>query len=655
MVKFSTFFVYIADRLDFILSPERDKLFFMMSAFVFFVFQIALVLYPILLRELPVELDDSLVYILKSEQLNECFFQTCTALNTISNQFNELRMSGDYTLANHRQERMFFHVYHPAFSAVLSGIQFLGLSWLDSFNYFRIIASIFIILSIIFWCYALFGYRISGFTLLLGSIVLFPEQGIHLMAPSNFSVGVGFFLFACTIRFPKHSDLIIFCISILLIAFHQIFSVIAFMAWLFHFLMRLTDTCARSYVLCCINLLMAVSYNYIQSHIVEPSFVIPLPDYLSTNFEFFSYLKASVTNSLTLNESWFERIFGNVSLLILPISIIGLLRSSTHRRPQLVFTVVCVISYSCALFYVNLSAPGLLFQRIFMFVSLFGIGLFFQGLLAIMKTNISLFKDNYNYRNLTVLFVALFFMISGLSSHNAQVNARISRHNVSLDEGQVDFLVSSANNGDSVLYTENSFLSGLNEVSALYYFSHGALIFPSHLDFIQPLGANVSDYNFVVTWNPLIPYFSNPHPVVSVHEGFIDIRFLAPVVSQSLRLKLDTNVSDIVVEGVYGLRSGLEFPYSLLAGELVIDLSDTHTRIDTDIRVYGSFALSGISTGSSQGTNWPWGENISIKPVSNLHRNGGNGDEFNFATSFSRFPSFYSVHDGGYTVLLRQH
>lgn len=650
MIKF---FSYIADRLDFILSPERDKLFFSISAFIFFLFQIDLVLRPILLRELPVELDDSLVYILKSEQLNECFFQTCTALKSILEQFNELRLSGDYNLANHRQERMFFHVYHPAFSALLSGIKLLGLGWVDSFNYFRILASTFVIFSIVFWCYTFFSYRVSGFILLVGSVLLFPEQGIHLMAPSNFSVGVGFFLFSCVIRFPKKSDIIIFFISILFIPFHQIFSVIVFMAWLFYFLMRLSDIRARSYVLCGINILISVGYNYIQSHVVEPSFFIPLPDYLSANFEFFSYLKTSAVNSLHLSKSWFENILGDLFILLLPLSIFALLQPSVRRRPQVVFTVVCIISYALTLFYINLPAPGLLFQRIFMFVGLLGIGLFFQGMLIIMKTRISLFKDSDNYRNLSVLFIAIFFTISGFPSHNAQVNARIVRHNVSLDEGQVDFLVSSANHGDSVLYTENSYFTGLNEVSALYYLSHGASIFPSHLDFIQPLGADVGDYNFVVTWNPLIPYFSSPYPVVSVQDGFLDVRLWGPDAPRSVRLNLDANVSDIVVEGVYGLRSEVEIPYSLLENNLVIDFGEADTRGDIGVRVHGSFAISGMSIGSSQGTNWPWGESISIKPVSDFPINSGNAEEFNFSTPFPRFSSFYSVHDGGYTVLLR--
>ncbi len=634
---------------------EYKKIFFISSAIVFFLVQFDLVLRPIILRELPVELDDSLVYILKSVQLNECFFQDCIGLISINEQFEFLRNSGDYSDVNFRQERMFFHVYHPIFSALLSGIRLTGLTWEVSFNAFRLLANASVLFSIIFWCFVFFGRLTGGFLLLLASILIFPEQGIHLMAPSNLSVGLGFFLLAYIARFQKSADWMIFLCSLIFIGFHQIFSIVLLMAWSFFFALYFKNCSFRNYFLCIFSLLCAVIYNLIQAHVTEPSFFISYPDYLESNVEFFGGVLSNLSSALSVSSSWFSVIFGDFVPLFFILSIFGILKYSKYKKIQVTFILVYFMVCCVSLLYVHPPAPGLLFQRLFMYFGMFSLGLFFQILVPILENFISFKK---RWRSVVMVFVAISsgsVIVFGATRHNAEVQSRISRHNLSLDQLQVEFLVASADPSDRVLYTRNRFYTGLDEVAPLYYLSNGASMFHSHLEFLQPLAADLNKYDYVVTWNPLIPFFSNPHPAILINEGFLDLHLFEPNSSTNIVLDLNSLICDFEIDRVVDLVSGDDFKYLVADDKLSLELNSINGHVSSNIRVYGDFCLSGISVGLFQATNWPWGRSLDIKFESNVDGSDLENHQFKFSDALLPISSFSAVHDGGYTLLLHDY
>ena len=80
---------------------------------------------PLRTRSLPPEVEDSLAYLVRTHEIESCFFQDCPALQDLREQV--YKGSLDPEAARQREIAGFpFPFYHPGFSLVLLGITKLG-------------------------------------------------------------------------------------------------------------------------------------------------------------------------------------------------------------------------------------------------------------------------------------------------------------------------------------------------------------------------------------------------------------------------------------------------------------------------------------------------------------------------------------------------
>ncbi len=104
---------------------------------VWIIVQGSLSLVPLWNRSLPPETDDTLTYVLKSRQMQDCFNQDCPALIDLKKQRKQSRVS--HSNSDIREEvelacSRIFPVYHPLLSLILLGLNKSGLDWMTAYK-----------------------------------------------------------------------------------------------------------------------------------------------------------------------------------------------------------------------------------------------------------------------------------------------------------------------------------------------------------------------------------------------------------------------------------------------------------------------------------------------------------------------------------------
>ncbi|MGQ9687996.1 MAG: hypothetical protein ACUVXF_04290 [Desulfobaccales bacterium] len=145
------------------------------------------------------EVDDCLTYVLKSQQMRECFDQSCPALKDLRAQL--LAKRGEVVSPNVAQHRLFagsrvFPVYHPLFSVLLLGLSKTSLTLMEAYRFLWTLAPLIFGLSFAYWLTVLFGPGAAGVALMLLAFKVFPDTGLHHLVPSNLTMAIAVVMWA---------------------------------------------------------------------------------------------------------------------------------------------------------------------------------------------------------------------------------------------------------------------------------------------------------------------------------------------------------------------------------------------------------------------------------------------------------------------------
>ncbi|MEJ2069413.1 MAG: hypothetical protein P8X58_03255 [Syntrophobacterales bacterium] len=188
---------------------------------------------PIWNWNLTPEVDDTLTYVLKSRQMQECFDQTCPALNDLRQQLHA--KGGDHQDPELLKQQVLaisrvFPVYHPLFSVLLIGLSKFGLSLMEAYRLLWTLAPLIFGLAFAYWLAALFGPGVAGVALMLLAFKVFPDTGLHHLVPSNLTMALAVVLWARIISCRGWAPWSLVFGSLVLVTMHLIGAIYAVMA-----------------------------------------------------------------------------------------------------------------------------------------------------------------------------------------------------------------------------------------------------------------------------------------------------------------------------------------------------------------------------------------------------------------------------------------
>jgi hypothetical protein len=223
-------------------APETPKskwapwLILLVGLLIYVVVQGYLTVSPIRHWTLTSEVDDTLTYVLKSEQMAECFRQNCPALNDLHDQlFGKAGDSGPNTAAFKQRALIssrVFPVYHPLFSAMLIGISKLGMhgNLMEAYRFLWYLAPLIFGLAFAYWLATIFNPAVAGVALILLAFKVFPDTGLHHLEPSTLTMALAVVLWARLISCRGWAPWSLFLGSLVLVTMHLIGVIYAGMA-----------------------------------------------------------------------------------------------------------------------------------------------------------------------------------------------------------------------------------------------------------------------------------------------------------------------------------------------------------------------------------------------------------------------------------------
>ncbi len=226
------------------------------------------------------EVKDGLTYVLKSQQMLECFKQDCPALNDLREQLfgrpgGPQEGSEAYKQQNLAAARV-FPVYHPLFSVVLIGIGKLGhMNLLAAYRLLWTLAPLIFGLAFACWLATIFDPGVAGVALILMAFKVFPDTGLHHLVPSNLDMALAVVLWARIIARRGWAPWSLFLGSLVLVTMHLIGVIYAAMAVALALLLAEPDQRRRllaavGAVIACIAVVFLVAY-----FVKRPDFVLP--------------------------------------------------------------------------------------------------------------------------------------------------------------------------------------------------------------------------------------------------------------------------------------------------------------------------------------------------------------------------------------------
>ncbi|NTW35332.1 MAG: hypothetical protein HGB17_04240, partial [Syntrophobacteraceae bacterium] len=150
---------------------------------------------PLTTRSLPPEVDDSLAFLVRTQVLEECFFQDCPALEDLRKQ-RELAVSDPKVLRAHDLSSFPFPFYHPFFSILILMTKALVGDLAKAYRILWIASPLFFGTAFACLLAAFWGKRAAGVTLAILAFKVFPDTGLHYFTPANLAMGLAVLMWA---------------------------------------------------------------------------------------------------------------------------------------------------------------------------------------------------------------------------------------------------------------------------------------------------------------------------------------------------------------------------------------------------------------------------------------------------------------------------
>jgi hypothetical protein len=327
------------------------------------------------------EVKDGLTYVLKSQQMLECFKQDCPALNDLHDQLFGKRGDAPVGTEAYKQRALaaarVFPVYHPLFSVVLIGIGKLGhMNLLEAYRFLWTLAPLIFGLAFACWLATMFGPHVAGVALILLAFKVFPDTGLHHLVPSNLDMALAVVLWARIIARRGWAPWSLFLGSLVLVTMHLIGVIYTAMAVALALLLadrekRRRLMVAAGAVAGCIVVVFLVAY-----FVKKPDFVLP-PLLPHGDHPWWRVLKGTGLNALQVmvdNVRLSEGLWGSPAIfcgaLVLGLGTLG--RAS--RRVVWSILLIYAVVLGGLMFYVSNHPADVLFRLwIPLVVLLFGL------------------------------------------------------------------------------------------------------------------------------------------------------------------------------------------------------------------------------------------------------------------------------------------
>lgn len=173
-------------------------------------------------RPLPPEPDDTLTYLEKTVQMEQCPRQDCLALQDLRKQ-----LSAPSTGPEEQHERSLaffrtFAIFHPSYSLILLGVKKLGFGLMEANELVWKLSPVLFGFAFAYLLEALWGLSAAGIALTLLAFSVFPDTGLHLVVPSNLAMAIGSIVWARIISRRGDAPWTLVIGAVLLVTMHPI-------------------------------------------------------------------------------------------------------------------------------------------------------------------------------------------------------------------------------------------------------------------------------------------------------------------------------------------------------------------------------------------------------------------------------------------------
>lgn len=464
------------------------------------------------------ELDDSLTYVLKTRQMQECFWQNCPALDDLWQQLNEPTSDPAAAQQLNLARSRLFPVYHPLFSLILLGLTKTGLGLLAAYQWLWRLSPLVFGLAFTYLLTKLTRPAATGVALALLALKIFPDTGLHHLVPSNLTMAGAVIVWARIISRQGWAPLTLGLSAVLLPAMHPVgvlYSIVSI-----GLALALAGPHHRKKVLLVVGfMILAISSLFVISSWVKgialvkftiiPQVPNPVTYILGGALK---NLQAVIVGIIRSEGS----LFGAAPLFLAAV-VLGLLTLPPEkRRGTVTILVLNALLLFGMLFYVS-SHPGDVILRLWIPLVVILFGLVGQAVCTLGRLSREFWKnpktkktEQFNLVNglpLVLLAVFVGYALHMLATGGEQIYTYIDflrkRQPLVFAPEQPELLLSRANHGDRVFYNSliimpYFFIHGTMRLGAVYYdpILQGSPVLADRLS--KP------EVRFAVTYNPTV-------------------------------------------------------------------------------------------------------------------------------------------------------
>ena len=345
---------------------------------------------PLWDRSLPPEVDDSFAYLVKTAEMESCFFQDCEALEDLRKQMTFPQSDPDIRWQRSLLMGRIFQVYHPLFSVILLGTsKLLSCDLTTAYKVVWTGAPLFFGIAFAAWAYSLWGMGVAGITLIMLAFTVFPNTGVHYFVPWNCALGVALLLWARILTREGDAPYSLMLGTLILILIHplgRIYAVIAVLLIVTIF----GIPASRRMRLSILAALAIVAAAFVLSAVVHRPVLGFKPEPYSAGQ---SYVAGVIESIITVGreiQRWEPVLFRSKIFLFVALVFGFLTVSESLRRRNLRIFVLIMVIQSASFLYVLPKHPADLFIRLWIPALILMFGAVSQGLWFSLQKSVDL-------------------------------------------------------------------------------------------------------------------------------------------------------------------------------------------------------------------------------------------------------------------------
>lgn len=605
-------------------------------------YQINITVKPLLLRPLPVEVDDAYTYILKAEEIRaSCFLQDCRALTDLRPQL--LASTFDNQIAGERLRvyQDVFLVHHPAHSLILVMLKTIGLTYEQAYDAVSLMGKVIICIGIAYWLTAIYGIKATTLSLLLLAPIVYHGQGLATVVPGNITLGLSLILWGLILQKNKFLPYIFVPLLFAIVFSHQLGRLFASIAVVLYWSTHDWPFSKQVKIQLSIALGLVILPFLLPVIVQRPEFKFVSSAFYSNPVVTFDEFLKQIPAAFTIVRFWavsFPNISASVSLIIIgALTMHPKLRRGWSYMGGLLLVLLCI-----GIFW---SVPGRqapLFQRVWVPSSLFLTGtigqaavfflaLIFEQAKQLRSSHHSPCKYYFNKPWLAFLIVAstvIFLFVQIFKNYysyyayhyDLTLENQITRYDITLNSAQPGLVMQtiSQNQREKVVY--------LNRIALYYYLvygglDYGAVYFPAFDDSpanLNQLSSDLEDVSHLVSTNPIFRLQQLPEVAIALDDdAHLDLQGLFSLSTTSFQMNIDNPGRPVELEIEW--HSGERVAVTM---ETVPERSSGWVNFQQDmlfaqrvvIKLIGNrgITIHGIRFDENQITHWPWEEGINL-------------------------------------------